>query len=301
MFGGAEPQDAIPEFDEFVHVKGGRRPPRARVVRQAPPRASAGKPPVAAAPARRWVFGVRIAICSILLVFGLVGSSIGILMTVGYYADAGRLAAASACAAGVDPATTTEDCVGTLVLVSPDGAFSDGGEDTIELDLPPANSGDSVWVDYPGNAQFDAATGDGMSATAVRAEFWEGKAVTLTAGRQGVTVTTDLNPNNQAGAGLGILLVSFALVLLAGLLFIGIRSIRLRWLRPGIVLRLFVSGCAALSLGLFAAGCCLVNQPARVMLVAVIAPPITVAVTGILWLLAWKGREGRALRVRAVR
>ncbi|HET9170338.1 MAG TPA: hypothetical protein VFN97_12920 [Actinospica sp.] len=293
IFGGAEPEDALPEFDEFLHMKAVRRrpPSRYRVVRNArPPR-----------PVRPWALGLRIAICSILLVLGLIGMGVSLSQAVGEYSAAGRMASAPTCAAGVDPTTTSEDCVGTVNAVAPDGAFEIDTEESIELDLPPANSENYDWVDYPGNARFDAAVGDGTSPTVVRAEYWEGQAVTLTAGDQGVTVTTDENPNNLGGAGIGGALMSFTLVLIAVLMFIGIRAIRLRWLRPGIVLQLFVSASIVLGLGAFVAGVCLVNQPARVALVAAIAPPVTLGLTGFVWLALRSGRRSRARLVRAVR
>ncbi len=158
-----------------------------------------------------------------------------------------------------------------------------------------------VFVSYPGNAQFDAAVGDGANQAAVRAEYWNGHIATLTAGSQGITVTTDQNPNNQGGVGLGGALVSFALVLMSVLMFIGIRAIRLRWLRPGAALRLFVSGSIVLGLGAFVAGVCLISQPARVALVAASATPITLGLTGLLWLALWPWRRSRARLLSTVR
>ncbi len=133
-----------------------------------------------------------------------------------------------------------------------------------------------VFVSYPGNAQFDAAVGDGANQAAVRAEYWNGHIATLTAGSQGITVTTDQNPN-------------------------GIRAIRLCWLRPGAALRLFVSGSIVLGLGAFVAGVCLISQPARVALVAASATPITLGLTGLLWLALWPWRRSRARLLSTVR
>jgi hypothetical protein len=95
--------------------------------------------------------------------------------------------------------------------------------------------------------------------------------------------------------------MSLAFVLMALLMFIGIRAIRLRWLHLGIGLRLFVSGFAMLGLGAFAAGVCLVNQPGRVALVAVLAAPITVGLTALLGLALWSGHRKRMRLVSTVR
>jgi hypothetical protein len=101
--------------------------------------------------------------------------------------------------------------------------------------------------------------------------------------------------------GVGGALVSLTLVLISVLMFIGIRAIRLRWLRPAVSMRLFVSGSVVLSLGAFVAGVCLISQPARVALVAAIATPITLGLTGLLWLALRPGRRSRTRRVSTVR
>ena len=231
---------------------------------------------------------LRIVLISVLAVAGMLGISVGIAQAVDGFGDAGTLASAPVCAAGVDVTTVTEDCVGTMNLLAEDGVFDDdgdGGGASIELDLPPAGSYNAAYPSFPGNALFDAAVGDGETPAVVRAEFWKGQIVTLTAGKQGVTVTTNQNPNNVGGVGLGMAVMSLASVLLALLLLVGVRAIRLRWLLPGVVLRLTVSGLCVWCLGTFVAGVCLVNQPARVAEVAVIAPLVTLGLTALLWLL----------------
>lgn len=300
IFGDSEPRDSLPEFDEFIRMPAGRRgPSRHRGLRDASPRAFSSARRSVTRPAHSWVLGVRIAICSIVLMFGLTGMVVGLSQAVSGYADAGRMASAPNCDSASQAAASAA-CTVNVVLIAPGSVFHDGSDESIELDYPATEaglSGDFVFVSYPGNAQFDAAIGDGAYQVAVRAEYWNGQIVTLTAGSQGITVTTDRNPGNQAGVGVGGALLSFALVLISVLMFIGIRPIRLRWLRPGVELKLFVSGSVVLSLGAFAAGVCLISQPARVALVAAIAPPITLGLTGLLWLALRPGRWSRTRRV----
>ncbi|HWG24039.1 hypothetical protein [Actinospica sp.] len=332
IFGDSEPEESLPEFDLFIHESAGRRRPAAgryRMYRTGTPRmyraprmyrtprtyrapfASSGAHSSArravARPVRPWVLGLRLALCSIVLVLGLIGLAAEVSQAVGGYSDAGTMASAPTCESA-DPVTTTlaAACVATDEMVAPDGVFSDAGEESVELDPPseslsnPNSSGfDFNFVSFPGNAQFDAAVGDGPAS--VRVEYWKGQIVTLTAGSQSVTVTTDQNPNNIGGVGVGGALMSLGFVLMGLLMFIGIRAIRLRWLHPGIRLRLFVCGFAMLSLGAFAAGVCLVNQPGRVALVTVIATPITVGLTALLWLALWSGHRKRVRLVSTVR
>lgn len=289
IFGDSVPEDSLPEFDLFLH-----NAPTARRARQGRPRAySASVRRSEARPTRPWVLGLRITLCSIVLVLGLLGFVVETAQAFGGYADAGTMASAPTCAAGVDPTTTTENCVGTLNVAAPGGVFDDGGEESMELDLPPAGSYNYLWPDFPGNAAFDAAVGDDFTPTVVRVEFWKGQAIAITAGDQGVTVTTDQNPNNVGGTGIGGVLMSFSFVLAGLLMFIGIRAIRLRWLRPGTVLRLFVSTSCTLGFGAFVAGVCLVNQPGRVALVAAIATPLTAGLTALVGLAVRSGRRGR--------
>ena len=294
LFGESEPEDEVlPELGEVLHTRM-RRPSRSRS-RTTFGSAALFRTESRRVGERRRLLWLRVCLYSLLLAFGLIALVAGLVQTVDGYSDADAMANAPVCASGIDLTSTTENCVGTLNLVSAFGAIPDNGEDATGLDgMPSADAVQYAWVDYPGNAQFDAAIGDGPAV--VRAEFWEGQIVTLTAGAQGVTVTTDQNPSNRGGNALGVTLVGLALALLSILLFIGIRAIRLRWLRPGLALRLTVSGLAVWSLGLFVAGVCLGLQPARVALVLAIAPAITVGLTALLWLGFAKGRNGRVRR-----
>ena len=294
----------LPELGEILHT----RQPKRRTASNSAFRAASAYTTTFSARAgkrqrgaggRRWLLWGRVVVYSVLLVFGLIGLSVGAWQAGSGYSDADTMAHAPVCAQGVDVTSTNENCVGTLNLVSEYGVFTGGDEEQLGLDLPHSASVPFAWAQFPGDAQFDTAVGDGPAV--VRAEFWEGRLVTLSAGPHGVTVTTDLNPNNVGGTGLGIAFMSFALVLLSVLLFVGIRAFRERWLRPGIVSRLIVSGSAVWFLGFFIAGICLMNQPARVEVVLVVAPVVTVIVLAALWFLivgVWKGQVRRGIAYR---
>jgi hypothetical protein len=295
LFGNSEPEDAVPEdeilpeFDAFLHT---RQPKRRRSSRSDFRAASAYafSPRFAGwqrSGGRRWVLWLRVCVYCLLLLFSLTGVAAGISQAVSGYSDAGTMAHAPVCASGIDVTSTTENCVGTLNLLAEFGVVSGGDQEDLGLDLPPAGSANFDLVSFPGNAQFDAAVGDGPSV--VRAEFWKGQIVTLSAGPLGETVTTDQNPNNMGGNGLGVAFVSVAFALLSILLFIGIRALRLRWLRPGVFARLLVSGLFVWFLGFFAAGICLTSQPAAVAQVLAMAPIFTVGITALVWFLAAKG------------
>jgi hypothetical protein len=295
LFGNSRPEDeALPELEEILHL----RAPRKSRTRSRSTFAAAstysfrGKRQRVGE--RHWLRGLRVGLSSLLLICGLFGLVAGLVQTASGYTDADIMASAPVCASGVDLTNTTENCVGDVTALSSFGAISDSGGDTTGLIVPGKVFAPFQWVGYPGDAQFDAALGDGPAQ--VRAEFWKGQIVTLTAGTPGVSVTTDLNPNNVGGSGLGVAFIALALVLLSILLLIGIRAIRLRWLRPGLALRLGVSGLSVWSLGLFVAGICLINQPARVALVLAIAPAITAGLTALLWLAFAKGRYSRVRR-----
>ena len=306
-FGSSEPEDAVPEdemlpeLDELLHMRQPKRRTSSRATSGAAsayafsPR-FAGRQRVGG---RRWVLWLRVCIYSLVLLFSWIGLGVGISQALDGYSDAGTMAHAPVCGAGVDVTSTTKNCVGTLNLVSEYGVISGGDEEEIEFDLPPAGSANVDLVSFPGDAQFGAAVGDGPSV--VRAEFWEGQIVTLTAGAQGVSVTTDENPNNVGGSGLGVAFMSLAFVLLSILLFIGIRALRLRWLRPGIGLQLTVSGLFVWLLGFFVAGVCLVTQPALIAPVFAMAPAITAGLTALVWLSVVKGPKNRVRRAYSYR
>ena len=306
LFGNSEPEDAapedeiLPELNEFLHTRQPKRRMSSRSNSRANFRAASAyafSPRFAGwqrSGGRRWVLWLRVCVYSLLLLFSLIGVAAGITQSVSGYSDAGTMAHAPVCASGVDVTSTTENCVGTLNLVADYGVFSDGDEDELGLDLPPAGSANFAWVSFPGDAQFDAAVGDGPSV--VRVEFWKGQAVTLSAGPLGETVTTDVNPNNIGGNALGVLFVSLAFALLSILLFIGIRAFRLRWMRPGVLARLAVSGLFVWFLGFFVAGICLANQPAAVAQVLAIALACTAGVTALVWIMAAKGPRNQMRR-----
>jgi hypothetical protein len=182
------------------------------------------------------------------------------------------------------------------VLGAEDGIYPSDGEESLALVVPPAD-GYYLWPDYPGNAEFDAVLGDSDSYP-VRAEFWEGNIVALTAARGAdvETVTTDANPNDKGGAGLGLALMGASLADLAMLLLIGVRVLRYRWLRPGLGLRLTVSGMTVCWLGLFVAAICLLKQPARVLSTLIVAPSVTAGVLLLVWLAVGSGWKTQGLR-----
>ncbi|MBR7829495.1 hypothetical protein KDK95_24530 [Actinospica sp. MGRD01-02] len=313
IFGDSGPEESLPEFEFFLHAPSTRRTRSAYRVRSDPRPIYPGTGNhryrttrrAAARPSRPWVVGFRVAICAILLVFGLTGLGVGIAQAVGGYSDAARMAGAPSCTAA-DQAASDAACTLTEVYISPYGTLSGDGEDSIDLApqgwSDPAGSDyySELWVSYPGNARFDALIDVGGLDTPVRVEYWIGQIVTLTAGNPGITVTTDANPNNRGGKGVGGALMSFALVIVAVLLFVGIRAVRLRWLRPGIGLRLFVSESIVLGSGAFLAGVCAVNQPALVALVAAVAVPATSGLAGTVWLLVRSDQRARARRRTAL-
>jgi hypothetical protein len=195
-------------------------------------------------------------------------------------------------------ATTTAACTVTAVLTAPEAVVRGKDEDSLELGTPPDDPSDPLsssilFVTFPDDARFDAAIGDGANPTAVRIEFWDGQIVTVTAGNQGITVTTDSNPDNVGGLGVGGALVSFAFVVFALLIVIRARAIRPRWLRLGVGWYPTVFGLSVLTVAAFVAGGCLVTQPSWVATVAEIVPPIAVALMGFPWLVFWSARRRR--------
>jgi hypothetical protein len=243
---------------------------------------------------RRGLPVVRLVICIALFLLGLLVMVVGAVQAADGYSAAGTMAAAPQCPVGVDLPSATANCVGDLVLGSQDGMYPLDREESLALVVPPAD-GYFLWPSYPGNAAFDAVLGDSGS---VRAEFWKGDVVTLTAARGDdvESVTTDANPNNKGGTGVGIALLGASLADLAVLLLIGVRVLRYRWLRPGLGLRLTVSAMIVCWLGLFVASICLINQPARVLLTLAVAPAVTAGVLLLVWLVVRSTWQRRGLR-----
>jgi hypothetical protein len=283
LFGGAEPQDAIPELEDLIRGSGRSRPPRSRSPRPVGQLRYAaytkGRPGV-----RRGILVFRLVLAGGLLALGLLMVVAGSVEAADGYSRAGSLASAPACPASVDPTSTTEDCVGNVTLLTDDGAYDDGGDEAVDLYRPPESAYDYFFPSFPGDQQFydavNAPLDAGASHAAVRAEFWEGNVVELTAGQGAgaVTVTTDANPNNQGGTALGTALMGVCFAELGLLLLYAVRAVRLRWLRPGLKLRLFVTTLSITALGLFVASICLINQPARAELTLIIAPSVTLVV-----------------------
>lgn len=304
LFDGGEPEDEIPLSDLIPGLsreRGARRsrPVTPMWVRAAgpvrPARVRGVRTRTVAAPRMWWVV-VRCVLVGASLLLGVLMMVTGSVSAASGYAAAGRMAAAPACPAGVDLVTDTADCVGNEVLGEQGGAYDGGDGD--ELDIPvSAADGYYLWPDYPANAEFDAVLGDDDSFP-VRAEFWEGNIVTLTAARGAdvQTVTTNENPNNQGGTGLGGALLGVGFVDLGLLLLIGIRGFRLRWLRPGLGLRLAVSGMLVGLVGVFVAAGCMLVQPARVLLTLTIAPSITAGVLLLVWLAVFNNLRRQGLR-----
>lgn len=286
LFDGASgPQDEVPSLQELI--RGSARPRRSR-----PSRAPGSVGPLrygvhqrGPAVLRRIVLVLRLTFAAGVLVLGLVLMAVGAVEAAEGYSAGGTLASAPACPAGVDPTTTTRDCVADVTLIAQDGVWDDDGEEAIDLFEPPESAENVFFAMFPGDRSFvDAVSGpdgldsfDDSSESAVRAEFWKGGIVELTAGdgAAAVTVTTDSDPNDQGGSALGGALMGTSFAEAGLLLFIGVRALRYRWLRPGLALRMTVPGLAVTSLGLLVAGICLISQPARVLLTLVLAPGVT--------------------------
>ena len=295
LFGGGEPEDEIPLSDLIPGLSRERRqrsrPVSSLWVRRGGP---------AARPRRGRLVLRVVPVCAVALL-GALMMAYGATAAVDGYNAAGAMAAAPACPAGVDLITDTSDCVGNAVMSAQYGAFPMDQGESLDLPVSPADGYD-LWPEYPGNAAFDAVLGEDDTYP-VRAEFWEGNIVTLTAARGSdvQSVTTDQNPNNQGGTGLGAALLGVGFAALALLLLIGIRAFRLRWLRPGLGLRLTVSGLIVGGVGLFVAAACLMVQPARILLTLTIAPIVTPGVLLFVWLLIYNGARRQGLRGTAAR
>lgn len=299
LFGGTEPEDEVPGLEDLIRGVGKPRRRRSRPISPLRTVLRADRPVTGR---RGWLW-FRLVLFTTILVFGLLAMIVGVSQAAEGYAAAGTLAAAPRCPAGTDLFDTDADCVGDMTLISDIGAYSVGDEDTVELVVPAAEAKDYldyVWPTFPGDAPFDKAVGDSGDAP-VRAEFWQGDIVELTAGSGAgeITVTTDANPNDKGGNGLGGALMGLAFAELAILLLIGVRAIRYRWLRPGLGLRLSVLTLSVSCVTVFIAGVCLILQPARILATAIIAPTVAAAVLLMLGLLVystWTKQGYRGLR-----
>lgn len=244
---------------------------------------------------------LRLVICAAVFLFGLLMIATGAITSADAYGQAGTMAAAPTCPAGVDVIANSTDCVGNAVLSAQDGMYPDNDEESLDLIVPDKDGG-FLFPDYPGNAAFDAVLGD-SDTYPVRAEFWEGNLVTLTAARATdvQSVTTDANPNNQGGVDLGIAMMGLALADLGALLLIGVRAVRYRWLRPGLGLRLSVSAMIVVGIGLFVASTCQIIQPALVLRTMTIVPIVVAGLTLLVWFTVYSSFKTRGLRPSAVR
>lgn len=306
LFGGGEPEDEIPLSDLIPGLSRARgtrsRPVNPMWVRTGGPRGPRGprRGRGQRMPGRIPVFWlvVHSVIIGAALLLGVLMMAVGAAEAASGYAAAGRMAAAPTCPAGVDLVTNTADCVGNRVMGSQDGVYKDS-EDELDFEVS-ADDGYYLWADYPSNAEFDAIVGD-YGSYPVRVEFWERNIVALTAARGAdvQTVTTDQNPGNQAGSALGGALLGVGFADLGLLLLIGMRAFRLRWLRPGVGLRLTVAAMIVGLVGVFVAGVCLLVQPARVLLTMTIAPSITAGVLLCVWLLVINNARRTGLRAAA--
>lgn len=311
LFDGTEPEDAAPGLEELIRGSGRpRRPRRSRAPRPIGAfRYTAhtrGRPAV-----RRGVLVLRLVFAGGLLVLGLVMAVVGATETATGYSRAGTLASAPPCPAAVDPTSTTEDCVADVALLTNEDVWDDGGEEATMLYLPPLSDYNYFFPSFPGDAAFFDAVNNPLDAgtrpgtVTVRAEFWQGNIVELTAGSGAhtATVTTDSNPGNQAGTALGAALMGLAFIEFGLLLFYAVRAVRLRWLPPGLKRRLWVTGLFITGLGLFIASICLINQPARVGLIVSVAPMVTLVLLLAVWAAQTSSwfRPGRGLGIPAQR
>jgi hypothetical protein len=303
LFGDGEPEDEIPLSDLIPGLsreRGSRsRPVNPMWVRTGGaggPRRGRGRG--TRVPGRAPVFWVvvRSVLVVAALLLGVLLMATGAAEAASGYAAAGRMAAAPACPAGTDLVTDTADCVGNRVMSAQDGFYGDSDEDSLNFEVS-ADDGYYLWAGYPANAEFDAVIGDDATYP-VRVEFWEGNIVALTAARGSdvQTVTTDQNPGNQGGSALGSALLGVGFADLGLLLLIGMRAFRLRWLRPGVGLRLTVSAMIVGMVGVFVAAACMLVQPARVLLTTTIAPSITAGVVLFVWLLVAGNARRAGLR-----
>jgi hypothetical protein len=286
---GPGPEDAVPSLEDLI--RGSGRPRRTRR-RGGPSRAPRPVGPLryevhqkAPVVLRRGLLLLRITLAAGVLLLGLVMTAVGTVEAADGYGAGSTLASAPACPAGVDPTTTTRDCVADVRLIAQDGVLDDGGEESVELFRPPESAEELFFPTFPGDRAFVAAVSrssvadpaDDSTESVVRAEFWQGEIVELTAGEGAgaVTVTTDSDPNNRGGSALGGALMGMSFAELGLLLLVGVRALRYRWLRPGLSPRMTIAGLCVTFLGLLVTSICLVDQPALVLLTLVVGPAVT--------------------------
>ena len=293
LFSDSEPEDSIPGLEDLISgVKSPRRIGRGL-------RGGYGGGVGRIGPTGRlrpWLM-IRLVLYAVIFLFGTLALIGGIAQAATDYGDADAMAHSPACAAGSDLTAVTENCVGWMTLVPDSDVYSVSGGGMLFLLLP---SGDDYETTFPGNAAFSAAV---SGTDSVRAEFWHGDIVALTAGgsdgRPAVTVATDRNPSGKGGVDVGVALIGVALVLFSILLLIGVRAIRYRWLRPGLGLRGAVSAMIVGVAGLLVAGTSLTVQPARIMLILTVAPTITVCLIALMWFLLHQSWKKQSLRYGA--
>jgi hypothetical protein len=102
---------------------------------------------------------LHIALAAGLLVFGALMAVVGgVVVVAAYgYGEAGTMASAPACPAGVNPTTTTRDCAAHVTLISQDGVGDDGQEEHIELFEPPRSADKLFFPTFPGDQAFVTA------------------------------------------------------------------------------------------------------------------------------------------------
>jgi hypothetical protein len=215
----------------------------------------------------------------------------------GHYSEADVLAHAPACAQGVDLATSDADCVGSLALAYDFGVYEE--QPSVDgIDLYPAGTDDAdqfVTAEFPASRKFDEAAGfDGT----LRATYWEGRIVLLTAGSgaDAVTVITLENPDERAGTDLAGALFSSTLLSLALFLSGLSRPVRRR-LPPGRFVPLTLTTLALLTTGCFGTAIGLALQPERVLLAGILGPGIAGVLLALAWLLISRQSRWRTARV----
>jgi hypothetical protein len=271
LFRHGDVRDSVPAIDELIR---GVKRDRAPIVR--------GRNAVVFDIRHPVLLTMRYLIYGGVLLLGLalmIGFAVG---AAGHYGDAAVLAQAPPCAQGVDLATTTTDCVGSRAMTYDFGTYDVGDDlETIDLDLPGSDD-EVVSPEFPSSVEFDDAAGLGGT---LRATYWEGRIVTLTAssGDEVVTVVTVDNPNVAAGTEIAGTLFGTSMAMLALFLFGVSRPVR-RWLPPGRVTPFVLTALALCTLGCFFTAVGLTLQPEHVLRAGIIGPAVVAALLGISWL-----------------